>query len=200
MTAPLPRIHAVTDGAVLELVDLAARARSLAKADGVALHARSSLIGGRRLTELAVTFKGTGAPVFVNDRADVATIVGARGVHLPAKGLPIAAVRGIVGGELLIGRSTHSADEARRAADQGADYVCLGPIWETASHPGRRPLGPHVIADARSIPVIAIGGVTPGRTRLCIEAGAYGVAAVSALWHDPDPGAVAREMLLCLGG
>lgn len=200
MIPPLPRIHAVTDDAVLQLPDFAIRAQALGKPGSIALHARSRAAGGRRLTELARMLAETEAPVFVNDRADVAKIVGAAGVHLPAAGLPIAAARRIAGPDSLIGRSTHTADEANRAADEGADYVFLGPIWETGSHPDRVPLGPEVIAHAHSARVIAIGGITPQRARICRDAGAYGVAAISALWHAPDPGSVATAILLSLGG
>lgn len=200
MTLPLPRVHAVTSDGVLQLPDRATRARALANAGAVALHARSHTIGGRRLIECATMFNETGAVVFVNDRADVARVVHAAGLHLPARGLPVAAARQIVGPHMLIGRSAHSASEARRAADEGADYVFLGPIWETASHPHRAPLGPHVIAEAHPARVIAIGGITPERARICREQGAHGVAAISALWQAADPGAAVRAILLSLDG
>jgi thiamine-phosphate pyrophosphorylase len=96
----------------------------------------------------------------------------------------------------LVGRSTHSADEARRALDEGADYVFIGPIWSTPSHPGGPALGPGALRELHSLPVIAIGGVTPERARECRDAGAWGVAAISALWRATDPAAVARAMLL----
>ncbi len=73
----------------------------------------------------------------------------------------------------------------------------LGPIWETASHPGRPPLGPDSIAAAQPATVMAIGGVTPRRAAVCRDAGAYGVAAIAALWLADDPGSAASEMLLC---
>jgi thiamine-phosphate pyrophosphorylase len=134
----------------------------------------------------------------VNDRADVATIVHADGIHLPAAGLPIAAVRALVGPDVCIGRSVHQPEEALDAAEQGADYVFLGPIWETASHPGQSPLGPEAIARALPARVVAIGGVTPERIGECRDAGAHGVAAVSSLWRADDPGSAAEKMLLLL--
>ncbi len=78
----------------------------------------------------------------------------------------------------------------------GADYVFLGPIWETSSHPGVPGLGLEAIAAARPARVIAIGGVTPARAAACLEAGAWGVAAISALWLADDPGAAAEAFLL----
>jgi thiamine-phosphate pyrophosphorylase len=139
-----------------------------------------------------------GAHVFVNDRADVALLAGARGIHLPADGLPTDRVRDLVGPDVWIGRSVHAPEEARRAAEAGADYVFLGPIWETPSHPGRPGLGPGIIEHAQPARVVAIGGVTPDRVASCLDAGAYGVAAVSALWTAGDPGSAAATMLLLL--
>jgi thiamine-phosphate diphosphorylase len=197
----LPKLHAVTDGVMHGLPDLSTRAQQIGCTANVALHARAGDLSGRRLyalaTELGEAARAGGARLFVNDRVDVAVIVGADGVHLPSAGLPVPATRRIAGSR-WIGCSTHSADEARRRAAEGADYVFLGPIWETPSHPQRRPLGPETIDHAQPARVIAIGGVTPQRVSTCLEAGAYGVAAVSALWGAPDPGAAALEMLLLL--
>jgi thiamine-phosphate pyrophosphorylase len=147
-----------------------------------------------------------GARLFVNDRVDVALLAGAEGVHLPAGGLPISKVRALVGPDRWIGRSTHSPAEAQRAADEGADYVFLGPIWETPSHPGQgrergrgRPgIGVTAIEQVRAVRIIAIGGITPDRVAHCLDAGAYGVAAITSLWRAPDPGSAAAEMLLLL--
>lgn len=140
-----------------------------------------------------------GAHVFVNDRVDVALLAGAHGVHLPADGLSVPQARDIIGPTAWIGRSAHSADEAQRAMDQGADYVFLGPIWETPSHPGWAGIGVEAITQAVPARVVAIGGIDVGRVAQCRDAGAYGVAAISALWRAPDPGSVVDEMLLLLG-
>jgi len=199
-TRPVPHVHAVTDAAVAALPDLPAISASLAIAPQIALHARAPgwdarplMELGRRLLDAAAAH---GSPVLVNDRADIARILAAGGVHLPEAGLSIAAARDLLGRGVLIGRSTHSAAAARQAADEGADYVFLGPIWETASHPGRAPLGLQEIAAAHPARVIAIGGITPQRVARCREAGAWGIAAVSALWRAADPGSVVRAMLL----
>lgn len=199
MTGELPRLHAVTDDDILALPDLADRARALAAIGPVALHVRAKSLPVRRLIAVAQAFQATGSPVFINDRADVASIVGAAGLHLPATGLPLAAARRVVGAEMLIGRSTHSPSEARAAVHGGATYAFLGPMWETASHPEREPLGPAAIGAARPAPIIAIGGITPERARIAHQAGAWGVAARRALWLADDPGSAAREMLISLG-
>ncbi len=202
MTSELPRLHAVTTTQILTLPDLEERARTIGRTPDVALHVRSREMPGRNLARVAARLRETteprGASVFVNDRADVALLSAASGVHLPAGGLAVDKVRDLVGPDLWIGRSTHTAEEALRAMDDGADYVFLGPVWETPSHPGRPALGPGAIEAAHPARVIAIGGVTPDRVASCVGAGAYGIAAVSALWYAEDPGSAAATMLLLL--
>jgi thiamine-phosphate pyrophosphorylase len=134
----------------------------------------------------------------VNDRTDVAMLVDAHGVHLPAGGLAVSQVRDLIGPDRWIGRSTHNPAEAQRASEEGADYVFLGPIWETPSHRGRPAIGLDAIERARGARIIAIGGVTADRAAACLNAGAYGIAAISSLWLASDPGSAAAEMLLLL--
>jgi thiamine-phosphate pyrophosphorylase len=202
MTREVPRLHAVTDDRVAALPNLTRLALAIAR-PGVALHARAPTATGLRHFELATLVthaaRDRRACAMVNDRFDVARAVGADGVHLPERSLPVKAVRALVGDDFLIGRSVHRADDVRRAADNGADYVFLGPIWETLTHKGRAALGVGALKGLGSIRVVAIGGVTPERVRACRDAGAWGVAAVSALWHADDPSAVAAEMLVSLG-
>jgi len=196
----LPKLHAVTHNSILEHPDYAERACSLAVSSEVALHLRSRTLGGRELFQLArlmlESVADTGTAVLVNDRADVARAAELDGLHLPASGLPVAAARRILGADRLIGCSTHSVSEAHAARDAGADYVFLGPIWSTPSHPDQAPLGPEIISQIEGIPVIAIGGVTPKLVAVAVEAGAYGVAAITSLWYAGEPNAVARRMLL----
>jgi thiamine-phosphate pyrophosphorylase len=194
------RLHAVTDQSIATLPKLESLARSLAISPSVTLHARIPHADGRLIHNLVSQFQRaaapTGAAVFVNDRVDIARMANATGAHLPGDGLPIKPARALLTSDQLLGRSVHASDDARRALDEGADYVFLGPIWETTSHPGRRALGLGVLEGLESLPVIAIGGVTVERARQCHEAGVWGVAAISALWRSPDPAAAARAMLL----
>ncbi len=164
----------------------------------MALQLRSRATAAGPLVRLARALRWPATLLFVNDRADLARALGAAGVHLPSRGLSVADARRLLGSDAVIGRSTHSAAEARTAWNEGADYVFLGPIWETSSHPGRPALGPAVIERAAPARVIAIGGVTPARVEQCLNAGAWGVAAISALWMAADPAAMAEHMLLCL--
>jgi thiamine-phosphate pyrophosphorylase len=199
----VPVIHAVTDDRVLALPDFLARARALALGPGFAIHLRGTMDGGR-LLDLADEIRRLTAPsatrLVIHDRLDVARIAGADGAHLPAAGVPSAAARVLLGPEPLLGRSTHAADEARAAAAADVDYVFLGTIWETASHPGRPPLGTDAIQRALPARVIAIGGVTPGTAPLAAAGGAAGAAAIRALWDADDQAAAARALRVCFPG
>ena len=166
----------------------------------VALQLRSPSLPAAPLAQLARELDWPSDFLFVNDRVDLVPHLGAAGVHLPSRGLSVADARGLLGANAMIGRSTHSPTEARAAWDDGADYVFLGPIWDTPSHPGRPALGPTAIEHAAPARVVAIGGVTAARVERCRDAGAWGVAAISALWTASDPNAVAARMLLCLTG
>jgi thiamine-phosphate diphosphorylase len=88
-------------------------------------------------------------------------------------------------------------EEAREAVAEGADFLIIGNVYETQSHPGQRPGGLALVSDAASLgrPVIAIGGISPDRAREVRDAGAYGVAAIRALWYAADPAAAALAML-----
>ncbi len=197
---PLPRVHAVTDATVLALPDFGVRAAAIASiGPSVALHARDRTAEGAALAAAASRLVALARPpeamVFVSGRPDVAAACGAAGVQLAATDLAPADARRIAAG--LIGRSVHSADEARTAADEGADFVVAGTVYSTASHPDRAPLGPGLVsACARAgLPVIAIGGITPERAREVRDAGAWGVAAITALWGAADPAAAALLLL-----
>jgi thiamine-phosphate pyrophosphorylase len=133
-----------------------------------------------------------GAGTSVNDRLDVALAVRADGVHLPARGLPCARVRGLVAPGFLIGRSVHSEAEAVAAAEAGGcDYLILGSVFESASKPPGHPVGglqllARVCGSVR-IPVIAIGGITLARLPEVVDAGASGVAAIGLLARAERP-------------
>jgi len=145
-----------------------------------------------------------GARLLVNDRIDVALAVEADGVHLPTHGLPVAEARRLLGPNRLLGVSTHSPAEAPRAQAEGADFLVLGPIFDTPSkRPFGSPLGPGILRAARTevaIPLFAIGGITAANAPEVLAAGADGVAVISALLAAPDPGEAARALLAAVGG
>ncbi len=140
-----------------------------------------------------------GARLFVNDRIDVALAIHADGVHLGCESVPAGAARKVVGERMLIGVSTHSVGEAERAEKEGADFVTLGPVYETASKLRYgQPLGADVLRQAKtalSVPVFAIGGITKERITEVREAGADGVAVISAILASDDVKSSAGEFM-----
>jgi thiamine-phosphate pyrophosphorylase len=198
---PLPRVHAFTDAAVLSAPDFGVRAAAIAAAGpAVALHARDREAPAARLTAAAARMVALARPpeaaVFVSGRPDIARAVGAHGVQLgPADLSPADARRVMHHG--WIGRSVHTPEEARLAVDEGADFLVVGSIYETPSHPGRPAAGTRLVRETARFgrPVIAIGGVTPERANELRDAGAYGVAAIRALWQAADPAAATLAML-----
>jgi thiamine-phosphate pyrophosphorylase len=121
----------------------------------------------------------TGGKLLINDRLDIALAVGAAGVHLPAAGLPVAAVRHAAPAGFLITRSCHSPAEAAAAARDGADFCLLAPIFPTPSKPGAVPLGIEALrAAAAHARVLALGGVTEENIAACLAAGAAGMAGI----------------------
>jgi len=162
-------------------------------------------LDARRLTDLvartARRAEGSTTRVVVNDRADVAVVAAADGVHLREGGPAVARLRPMLPTGALVGRSIH--DPVAAAADPGPDYVLLGPIYESHSKPaGWSHLGPDAIrrAAAAPMPVVAIGGITVGRVRACLDAGARGVAAIG-LFLPPSvraDGLGPREAVLAL--
>jgi len=197
---PLPRLHAITDERIARRADLLDVARELAKGGGsqLAFHARGRSLSGREHYELAVRLSDSQTVrLFVNDRLDVALAVPTAGVQLGHGSLPVSAARAL-NPLWWIGKSVHDLAEAEAARTEGADYLVVGPVFATASHPGRAPLGLQrlqAIASAvDGLPVIAIGGITVDRVREVRNSGAYGVAAIRALWDDVEPAEAARRM------
>lgn len=198
---PLPRVHAFTDHGILSAPDFGIRAAAIAAAGAaVALHARDRHGTGAQLASTVLRMVSLARPpeaaVFVSGRPDIAAATGAHGVQLAAGDLSPADARRVLP-HGWIGRSVHSLDEARAAVEEGADFLVIGCIYQTASHPGRAPLGTGLIREAAELgrPVIAIGGVTPERAPELKAAGAYGVAAIRALWLAEDPAAATLSML-----
>jgi thiamine-phosphate diphosphorylase len=198
---PLPRIHAVTDAAILAAPDFGVRAAAIAAAgSAIALHARDRDAGGRALAAAASRMLALARPpeaaVFVNGRPDIAAALEAHGVQLGSGDLSTADARRIYANG-WIGRSVHSLAEAEAALAEGADFLIVGNVYETASHPDRPAAGLALIRETAALgrPVIAIGGVTVERAPEVRAAGAYGAAAIRALWNAPDPAAAALAML-----
>jgi thiamine-phosphate diphosphorylase len=198
---PLPRLHAFTDASLLSEPDLGIRAAAIAAAGpAVALHARAREESAAVLSTLAARLvtlvRPPEAAVMVSRRSDIAAGIGAHGVQLARDDLAPSDARRVLR-QGWIGCSVHSGEEAMTAVREGADFIVVGNIYETASHPGRPAAGLGLVREvtACGVPVIAIGGITPARAWEVKSAGAYGVAAIRALWKAPDPAAATLALL-----
>jgi len=195
-------VHAFTDADLLALPDFGIRAAAIAAAGAaVALHARARGASGALLSAGALRIMTLARPpeaaVLVNGRPDIAAAVGAQGVQLGSGDLaPTDARRLLPRG--WIGRSVHTPEEAAMAVSEGADFLVVGNIYETLSHPGRPAAGLTLVTQIAGLgrPVIASGGITPARAAEVKAAGAYGVAAIRGLWMAADPAAATLAMLL----
>jgi thiamine-phosphate pyrophosphorylase len=138
-----------------------------------------------------------GALFVVNDRPDVALALGADGVHVGQNDLPPAVARRVLGPDAIVGLSTHT-EEQLRAAPPEADYVCVGPVWETPTKPGRPATGLELVraaARGERRPWFAIGGIHPGNLAEVVGAGARRVVVVRAVTEAPDPAEAVRALL-----
>jgi thiamine-phosphate pyrophosphorylase len=133
---------------------------------------------------LAELTKRSGATFIVNDDIDLALVVQAHGVHLGQNDFPVAEARRILGRTMIIGCSAHAIDQAKAAEADGADYLGVGPIYESSTKMVRAPLGCdqlRTICRAVKIPVYGIGGITVDRCGEVLATGATGVAVASGL-------------------
>ncbi len=140
-----------------------------------------------------------GARFMVNDRADIAAIVGAGGVHVGQQDLPVEAARKICGVALWVGVSTHNLEQLRTADATSADYIAVGPIFRTGTKENADPVvGLKFLRAARGItrkPLVAIGGITVESAQAVYQTGADSLAVVRDLMVAEDPAARAREYL-----
>lgn len=139
----------------------------------------------------------------INADVELALAVAADGVHLPERGASPARVRARMGSGCLVGRSVHSVEAARQALAEGADYVHVGAVYATESHPGQAPAGLDLVREVRAAvsgPVLAVGGITPGNARQVIAAGADGVAVIGAILGSDEPGRAIWELREAMKG
>jgi thiamine-phosphate pyrophosphorylase len=202
------RLVIVTDRTLVpagEVVPRLAAAIAAVPPGAVAVQVRDKDLDGGPLLALVRSIVPLGAPVWVNDRLDVALVAGAAGVHLPERGLTVTDARraaAIICGHanaIAIGCSRHTADACIAADAEQADLVQLGPIWPTPSKTGAV-LGPEILAVRRALSarvhLVAVGGIeTPERARAAFAAGADAVAVIRAFWTAPDPAAAAAALV-----
>ena len=196
-----PSLCLVTDAAVCPPDELAQRVA--AAVDGgvnlVQLRAKETP-GGSLLAlaqELGSAIQGK-ALLIVNERVDVAFAAGADGVQLGEAGLPTGVSRRILKDNALIGRSVHSVDGAQAAVADGADFLLVGTMFATRSHPGEEPSGPGLLTRIRAAgvdgPTMAIGGITKDNAAQVMIAGADGVAVITAILAASDPCQASQDL------
>jgi len=203
--AQLPRLHAVTDDRVVARGGIVERAAAMAAVAGprLAVHLRTRALGGAEQLRLARRLREAlgahGSWLVVNDRVDVARAADAAAIALGRTGLEVRDAHRVAPG-IPVARSVHDPAEARAAAAEGADFLVAGAVFATASHPGAAAAGPALVEAAATggLQVIAIGGLTPANATAALGAGAWGVAAIRALWDAADPGVAARSFLAIL--
>jgi thiamine-phosphate pyrophosphorylase len=156
-----------------------------------------------RLVALARQYDAT---VVINDRADIARLSGADGVHVGQEDLAPADVRRVVGDSAIVGLSTHTVDQLDKAAAAPVNYLAIGPVFGTVTKDtGYGAVGLEMVreasrrAAARGLPLVAIGGITLARAASVIEAGAASVAVIGDLLASDDPRKRTREFLARLG-
>jgi thiamine-phosphate pyrophosphorylase len=201
------KLHVLTDTELqsrfshLELARLAIEGG----ADTIQLRQKSGLI--REMIEIAQDIKKlcaqTGVPFIVNDRIDVAIASEADGVHLGQDDFPIPLARKLMGKNAIIGGSAVTLKDAQKCLDEGADYVGFGPVYPTSSKPdASSPTGIELMKQAIAmipLPFIAIGGIDEKNAEEVMQAGAYGIAVISAVCCQSDPKHATRRLLKALG-
>jgi thiamine-phosphate pyrophosphorylase len=203
----LPRLHVVTDDEVVRAPGFVARAGEILRAGGplVALHLRHRGTGERLYAlaaDLVARADHRAAALIVSRRVDIALASGAAGVHLGRGAMPAAGARALLGDDAWVGLSVHGAAEVD-GLDGAVDYALVGAVFPTPTHPGRPGAGLEALARAAgrtARPVLAIGGVDARRVGACLDAGAYGVAVLSAVWSARRPERRVGKLLEILEG
>lgn len=171
-----------------------------------AVQLREKDLPGRELFEVAEEMRGLtlryGAKLFINDRIDIALAVGADGVHLGERSIPIPQARKLLGAEKLIGVSCHGLESAVAARDMGADFITCGPVFFTPSKAAYgKPLGTSALSEVTKqarLPVFAIGGINRDTARDAVSAGARGIALISAILAADNPRKETETLLALL--
>lgn len=195
------RLNAIVDvDAIGGDKDLGALALAAARGGATIIQYRDKNSPTRLMVERArtihVALKGTGVPLVVNDRIDVALAAGVEGVHIGREDMPVSDARQLLGPEAIIGLTVKNEADALTAIEADVDYACIGGLFETpAKHNPDGPIGfdgfsrlaPIIRKDKPNLPIGAIAGIDLDRTPPAIAAGADGVAVISAIFRQADP-------------
>jgi len=196
----LPRVYPLTD---VELSGLphVDQVRLLSLGGATLVQLREKQMPALQFYEQARAAVALGVPLIINDQVDIALAVGAHGVHLGQDDMPPAAARRLLGDKAVIGYSTHSVEQAKKALTLPIDYIAIGPIFATSTKTNPSPtLGLAGLRAARhavgNVQLVAIGGISHSNAREVIDAGADSVAVISALLADPAQISHATQTLI----
>jgi thiamine-phosphate pyrophosphorylase len=200
MPFTLPKIYPITDARISGLSH-AEQVERLAAGGATLVQLREKFASPREFYQEALAAvrvaRGLGVRVVINDRLDVAMAVGADGVHLGQGDLPPAEARALLGRERIVGFSTHDLKQAAEADSLDVDYLAIGPVFQTSTKQEPDPtVGLEIIGEIKrrvSKPLVAIGGITVGRARSVIDAGADSLAIISDLYSAGDIAGRVRE-------
>lgn len=174
-----------------------------ARVDVLQLRAKNSndreVVAAARMLRSLTT--GTDTTFIVNDRADIAKVVQADGVHVGQDELTVTEVRSILGPDRLVGVSTHSIEQARQAVLDGADYIGVGPVFESTTKTFDQFVGVELVEEVLldiGIPVFPIGGITHARVESLRAVGASRIAVSSAVWHASNPEVAVAQLRTAL--
>lgn len=162
---------------------------------------RNILIEARKVAQVC---DDASIPLLVDDRIDVMQAIGAAGVHLGQEDVPVDEARSILGDDAIVGATATKTEQVVEAYERGADYVGFGPVFPTTSKRNPKSVkGPEGVRDASEavpIPIIAIGGITHDRVRPALEAGAHGVAVLSAVCTAKNPARATARFRAAIDG
>ncbi len=199
---PIGKLHILTDVQLQSRYSHTELTRLALEGGADTIQLRQKTGSTREMIEIALQMKRlcgeSGVLFVVNDRVDVALASGADGVHLGQDDFPIPLARKLLGEESIIGGSAGTLEEVRKCLSEGVDYVGFGPVYPTASKEDAGPASGlgllREVAEAVPLPVIAIGGVDEENTHDVMQAGAHGIAVISAVCCQENPEQATRAL------
>ena len=200
------RLHLVTDRSLCTETSLEDAVARAVEGGVEVVHLREKDLPPKEFYSLAAGLRKVTlgrALLIINDRIDIALAISADGVHLPGDSVPTYVAKKLGADRLIVGRSVHSVKEALEAEAEEADYVILGTIYKTASHPGLKSAGLGLVREVREavgLPVYAIGGIDASNAAEVIAAGADGIAVIRAILGAKGPRAAARDLAEAVQG
>jgi thiamine-phosphate pyrophosphorylase len=207
VSARVTGLHVLADDDPRWRLDPPAQAAAACAGGASVVQLRAKRAGDREVLrwarEIRAATRAAGVLFFVNDRFDLALLCEADGVHLGQDDLPPARLPAAARARLLVGRSTHTLEQARAARDEAVDYAAFGPVFGTGSKASEfAPRGLRLVAEAARavapLPLVAIGGIDLARAAEVRAAGAAGVAVISAVAGADDPVAATRALVAAL--